>query len=175
VAHTLVSIEDAYFARNIILTEGQVRAITRATWRDSGQLGEFIKILAVTGCRPVQAQRRDGEDVQPDFLAGNKKTLLLMMRSRRKAKRDEQSSGARRPSPKAWKRLSGRTGQLLLRPGVRAWDTENLPRRFEVLTKAMSLPAGASMYSLRIARSFGNCWRACRSALWPCCTTPASR
>jgi len=38
---------------------------------------------------------------------------------------------------------------LLLRPDGRAWDTENLPRRFELLTKGMSLPAGASMYSLR--------------------------
>jgi integrase len=143
-------IEDANVARNIILTKDQVRAIIGAAYRDSQQLGEFIEILAVTGCRPIQAQRLQGEDVQPDFLAGNKKTPRLMMPSSRKGK--AKRTILRRPVPiseSLAKRLSGRTGQLLLRPDGRAWDAENLPRRFELLTKGMSLPAGASMYSLR--------------------------
>lgn len=51
-------------ACNIILTEAQVRAIVAAAYGDSDAFGEFVDVIAVTGARPSQVARLQGDDLQ---------------------------------------------------------------------------------------------------------------
>ena len=51
-------------ARNIVLTDDQVRAIIRAAYERDTQFGLFVDVLAVTGSRPVQVARLTVADLQ---------------------------------------------------------------------------------------------------------------
>jgi integrase len=51
-------------ARNVVLTDDQVRAIIRAAYERDTQFGLFVDVLAVTGSRPVQVARLTVADLQ---------------------------------------------------------------------------------------------------------------
>jgi integrase len=58
-------------ARNVVLTDDQVRAIVRAAYEHDPQLGLFVDVLAATGARPVQVARltiADLLDVPPRLM-----------------------------------------------------------------------------------------------------------
>jgi integrase len=60
----LTALEDAEEARNIILDDGQVRAIIAAAYADSLEFGLFIDTAAMTGARTSQLARLDVVDLQ---------------------------------------------------------------------------------------------------------------
>jgi integrase len=63
----LKGLPDSHRARdNAVLTDGEIRAIVAACWAHSDWLGLFVEVLAVTGCRPVQAARLLVRDLLTD-------------------------------------------------------------------------------------------------------------
>jgi integrase len=59
----LAGLPDAQDARNVILTDAQVRAFVTAAYARDHQLGLLIDVLAITGTRPSQAVRLRVEDL----------------------------------------------------------------------------------------------------------------
>src|SRR5262249_2938816 len=51
-------------ARNVSLDEKDVRAIVAAAYRVGKEFGEFVDVIALTGARPSQVARLQGDDVQ---------------------------------------------------------------------------------------------------------------
>src|SRR5262249_15272659 len=85
----LASLPDSHVARtDAVLTDAGVRAVVAACYAASERLGLLVEVLAVTGCRPVQASRLCVGDLQSD--------RLLMPRS---AKGRGQKRVERRPIP----------------------------------------------------------------------------
>ena len=85
----LASFPDSHVARtNAVLSDDEVRAVVAACYAADARLGLLVEVLAVTGCRPVQAARLLVGDLQPD--------RLLMPRS---AKGRGQKRIERRPIP----------------------------------------------------------------------------
>jgi integrase len=63
----LASLPDSHVARtDAVLSDDVVRAVVAACYAASPRLGLFFEVLAVTGCRPVQAARLLVGDVQTD-------------------------------------------------------------------------------------------------------------
>jgi integrase len=85
----LAALPDSHRARvDAILSDDEIRAVVAACYAVSERLGLLVEVLAVTGCRPVQAARLLVKDLQPD--------RLLMPRS---AKGRGQKRIERRPIP----------------------------------------------------------------------------
>jgi integrase len=148
----LKALADASQARNTILSEQDVRAIVAGAYRNSDQFGEFVEVLAVTGARPSQAARLQGEDVQSIFDAKNKTWQpRLMMPTSRKGRGKKRMT--HRPVPitvSLTERLANRKGTLLLRPDGGTWNKSNHARRFIKAVKVAGLdPAVVSIYALR--------------------------
>ncbi len=125
------------------ISDGQVKAIVAAAYKISTQFGEYVEVLAVTGTRPSQAERLQGDDVQAS-------AARLLMPSSRKGR----SKKIRRvpvPIPeKLAKRLSGRTGALLLQPDGNAWTPRIRGWRFRAAVKAVGFDADEiTLYALR--------------------------
>jgi integrase len=65
----LKALPDSQRARtNAVLSDDEVRAVVAACYADNARLGLLVEVLAVTGCRPVQASRLRVEDLQADRL-----------------------------------------------------------------------------------------------------------
>jgi len=92
----LKAVAGAGKARNVILSEADVRALIGAAYRDSERFGELVELAAVTGARPSQLLRLQGEDVQADFMNAGKRQPRLMMPTSKKGKGEKKS--ARRPT-----------------------------------------------------------------------------
>jgi integrase len=125
------------------IADGQVKAIVAAAYKISTHFGEYIEVLAVTGTRPSQAERLQGDDVQ----AG---AARLLMPSSRKG----QGRKIRRvpvPIPnKLAERLSGRTGALLLQPDRTPWTPRIRGWRFRAAVEAAGFdPDEITPYALR--------------------------
>jgi integrase len=68
-ARGLAALPDSHVARaDAVLTDDQVRAVVAACYAESDRLGLLIEVMAVTGCRPVQAARLLVGDLQADRL-----------------------------------------------------------------------------------------------------------
>jgi hypothetical protein len=82
----LKAITDAREARNVILPEQDVWSIIVGAYKDSEEFGEFVELAAVTGARPSQLARLQGEDIQggPPNLKANKWQPRVMMPSSRR-------------------------------------------------------------------------------------------
>jgi integrase len=148
----LKAIADASEARNIVLSEQDVRAIIAGAYGDSEQFGEFVEVIAVTGTRPSQAARLQGEDVQSVFDAKTKTWQpRLMMPTSRKGRGKKKIT--HRPVPiteSLTERLANRKGTLLLRPDGGTWNKSNHARRFAEAVKAAGLdPSVVTIYALR--------------------------
>jgi integrase len=139
-------------ARNVILTEADVRTIVGAAYRRSNEFGLLVELAAVTGARPSQLLKLQGEDVQAQFKSAGKVQPRLMMPVSRKGR--GQKAIVRRPVPipaALADRLTGRTGQLLRRPDGFNWSIINLPRYFNgfIAGVKLSTDAKVTMYALR--------------------------
>ena len=120
----LASLPDSHVARiNAVLTDDQVRAVVAACYAASQRLGTLVEILAITGCRPVQAARLLVGDLQSD--------RVMMPRS---AKGRGRKRIDRRPipiPPALARRLRAAAGgrragePLLQRPDGGAWQSGN--------------------------------------------------
>jgi integrase len=146
----LQAIPGAGRARNVILTESDVRAIVGAAYRRSNEFGLLVELAAVTGARPSQLLKLEGADVQAQFKSAGKLQPRLMMPVSRKGGRGK--AVARRPVPitaALADRLTGVTGPLLRRPDGESWDLTNLPRLFAYVVRDLKLDAGVTMYALR--------------------------
>jgi integrase len=143
----LAALPDSHVARvDAILTDDQVRAVVAACYASSGQLGLFIEVLAVTGCRPIQAARLVVGDLQSD--------RLLLPRS---AKGRGKKRIDRRPipvPPPLIAKLRAAAGNrpadapLLLRPDGNTWHI-NLNRPFRIALAAAGLSSRIVPYALR--------------------------
>ena len=59
----LAGLPDAQQARNVVISDAQVRALVAEAYARDPQLGLFVDVLAVTGTRPSQAARLRVEDL----------------------------------------------------------------------------------------------------------------
>ncbi len=65
----LAALPDSHVARtDAVLSDDEIRAVVAACYTASDRLGLLVEILAVTGCRPVQAARLLVGDLLPDKL-----------------------------------------------------------------------------------------------------------
>jgi integrase len=149
----LKDIPGAGKARNVILSESDLRALIGAAYRDSDEFGLLVEVAAVTGSRPSQLLRLQGEDVQAGFTdpKTKKRQPRLMMPVSRKGRGEKKI--AKRPVPipaSLADRLAGVTGQLLRRPDGESWERTNLPRHFEGIMRGVKFSQPkVTMYALR--------------------------
>jgi integrase len=89
----LAALPDAHVARNVILTDDEVRRIVRAAYERDRALGVLAEVAAVTGARLSQLSRLEVGDLQAD---GAQPRLLMPLsgKGRVRTKRHE-----RRPVP----------------------------------------------------------------------------
>jgi integrase len=145
----LKAIPDTSKARNVVLNEHEVRAIIAAAYRDSEEFGLLVELTAVTGARPSQLARLQGDDVQDNFRdlkagaeAAKKRQPRLMMPSSRKG-RVKKITHRPVPIPESMaRRLAGRKGTLLLRPDGGTWNKSSHARRFAQAVKDAGGPQG---------------------------------
>jgi integrase len=116
----LAALPDSHRARtDAVLSDDNVRAIVRACQAASPELGLLIEIMAVTGCRPIQAAR---------LLVGDlKRDRLLLPRSAKGRGRKRIDRRAVPIPPALARRLTASaddrppTAPLLLRPDGTSW------------------------------------------------------
>src|SRR6516165_8427176 len=77
----LAALPDAYHARNVILTDEQVRALIAAAYAENSALGLLVETAAVTGARVSQLARLEIADLQAE-----RPDPRLMMPSSRKGR-----------------------------------------------------------------------------------------
>jgi integrase len=143
----LAALPDSHVARvDAILSDDQVRAVVAACYASSSQLGLFIEVLAVTGCRPIQAARLVVGDLQSD--------RLLMPRSakgRGKKRIDRRPIPVPPPLIAKLRAVAGNRptdAPLLLRPDGNTWHI-NLNRPFRIALATAGLPQQTVPYALR--------------------------
>jgi integrase len=147
--HGLEALPDSHRARiDAVLTDDEVRAVVAACYAASPRLGLLVEVLAITGCRPVQAARLRVGDLQAD--------RVMMPRS---AKGKGKKRIDRRPiplPPRLIDKLKTAAGDrpadapLLQRPDGAAWRSANSDhsRPFANALAAAGLPKVVP-YSLR--------------------------
>ena len=149
----LKAIPDAGESRNVILSEQEVRVIIVGAYKDSEQFGEFVELAAVTGARPSQLARLQGEDVQSGSTdpQTNKRQPRVMMPSSRKGPGVKKITHRPVPIPESVaKRFTGRKGTLLRRSDGGTWNKSNHARRFAEAVEAANLdPSVVTIYALR--------------------------
>src|SRR5262245_37769486 len=89
----LAALPDAHNARNVILTDAQVRDLVAAAHAEDAALGLLVELGAVTGARPSQLERLQVGDLQLDRDDGPR----LMMPSSKKGRGRKRID--RRPVP----------------------------------------------------------------------------
>ena len=60
----LAGLPDAQSARNVVLSDGTIRAFVAAAYTSDARLGLLVEVLAITGARPSQAARLLIEDLR---------------------------------------------------------------------------------------------------------------
>lgn len=148
----LAALPDAYRARNVILTDAQVRALVTAAYAENGALGLLIETAAVTGARVSQLARLEVADLQAD-----RADPRLTMPSSRKGKGVKRISRAPVPitaSLAARLRQADRAAAepLLLRSDGASWQPRiaDYWRAFRRVVARIGLdPATVTLYSLR--------------------------
>ena len=156
----LQGLPDAQRARNIILSDDQVRRLVAAAYARDGRFGLFVDVLAITGARPAQVARLEVADLRAADLAEAKLTMPKSgkgggrLRVQRKVERVSvpitpalavrlKAAAAGRP-PDA---------PLLLWRGDRGWGVEpsaNYRAGFRAAVEAVGLdPDVVTLYALR--------------------------
>jgi integrase len=139
-------------ARNVILDEADVRTLIGAAYRDSEEFAELVELMAVTGARPSQLTRLQGEDVQADWTdpRTHKRRPRIMMPVSHKGRGVKPIT--HRPvaiTEALAERLKGRTGLLLKRADGKPWT--ELAHYFAGATEGVKFnnPAKVTLYALR--------------------------
>jgi integrase len=150
----LAALPDAHHARNIILTDEQVRALIAAAYAEDSALGLLVETAAVTGARVSQLARLEIADLQAD-----RPDPRLMMPSSRKGKGIKRIE--RKPIPitsslaAQLRQAAGnraRTEPLLLRTDGAPWQPPIADYRLpfiRAVTRVGLDPAMVTLYSLR--------------------------
>jgi integrase len=150
----LAALPDAHHARNIILTDEQVRALIGAAYAEDSALGLLIETAAVTGARVSQLARLEIADLQAE-----RPDPRLMMPSSRKGKGIKRIE--RKPVPitsslaAQLRRAAGhraRTEPLLLRAENTPWQPAKADYRLpfiRAVARAGHDPTTVTLYSLR--------------------------
>jgi integrase len=143
----LAALPDSQVARlDAILSDDDVRAVVAACYAFDQRLGLFVEVLALTGCRPIQAARLVVGDLQAD--------RVLMPRS---AKGKGTKKIDRRPVPippaliaklRAVAGKQAADAPLLLRPDGQSW-LKNHNRPFQKALAAAGFAPSVVPYSLR--------------------------
>ncbi len=152
-AWRLPALPDATTARNVILTDAQVRDVIAASYRTGGnRFGAYVELLGTTGTRPVQARRLVVSDLEADHADGPR----LQMPSSLKGKGRKRITRTALPIPAG---LAARLGAmaagrgdgepLLLDDDGNAWSDSGHPKQFTAAAAAAKLPKNATAYSLR--------------------------
>jgi integrase len=132
-------------ARNVILDEKDVRAIVAAAYRAGKEFGELVEVIAVTGARPSQVARLQGDDVQ----LGNKPRVMMPVSHKGRGTKKT----THRPVPiteALASRLKGRKGTLLPQPGGAPWAGKSHSAGFAKIVRDAGLdPAEVTIYALR--------------------------
>jgi integrase len=147
----LKKLPDAARARNVVLTDDQIRRVVKLAYGESPEFGRLIETLATTGARRIQVARLTINDLQDG------RTPRLMMPSSLKGKGVKRID--RRPVPippslaATLRQAAGdRPGDalLLLKPSGLAWAVDDLRRPFQcVVEKAGLDPDIVTSYALR--------------------------
>jgi integrase len=150
----LAAIPDATEARNVILTEQDVRAIVAAAYEHVGpEFGLLVELAAVTGARVSQLARLEVRDVQVE-----RTDPRLMMPSSRKGRGRKRVD--RRPVPipaslamrfRAGAKDRGAEAPLLVKPSGEPWRKSDHLRLFGRAVGHAELvePDGVTLYALR--------------------------
>jgi integrase len=150
----LAALPDTHHARNIILTDEQVRALIAAAYAENDALGLLVETAAVTGARVSQLARLEVADLQAD-----RSDPRLMMPSSRKGKgikRIERKPVAITASVAARLRQAAgdraRTAPLLLRADGEPWQPAKADYRLPFIRAVLRVgldPATVTLYGLR--------------------------
>jgi len=150
----LAALPDAHHARNVILTDEQVRALIAAAYAEDSALGLLVETAAVTGARVSQLARLEVADLQAD-----RADPRLMMPSSRKGRGHKRIE--RKPVPITTSLaalLCQAAGErppmapLLLRADGVPWRPATADYRLPVISaisRAGLDPATVTLYSLR--------------------------
>jgi integrase len=152
-AWRIPALSDATTARNVILTDEQVRAVVAASYQTGGdRFGTYIQTLAETGTRPIQARRLIVSDFEADHADGPRLQMPSSLKGKGK-KRIERTplpiSGGLGVRLKA--EAAGRADNepLLLDDDGTSWTGAGHPKRFAAAAVSAKLPKNATAYSLR--------------------------
>jgi integrase len=150
----LAALPDAHHARNVILTDEQVRALIAAAYAEDSRLGFLVETAAVTGARVSQLARLEVVDLQAD-----RPDPRLMMPSSRKGKgvkRIERKPVPLTPGLASQLRQAagnrGRTEPLLLRADGTPWQPARTDYRrpfIRAVTRVGLDPRTVTLYCLR--------------------------
>jgi integrase len=150
----LAALPDAHNARNVILTDEQVRALIAAAYAEDHALGLLVETAAVTGARVSQLARVEIADLQDD-----RPDPRLMMPSSKKGRGHKRISRAPVPITASLAALlrqaageRGRTEPLLLRTNGTPWRPATADYRLPVISavsRAGLDPKTVTLYSLR--------------------------
>jgi integrase len=149
----LAGLPDSHRARNVILTDDEVRALIVEAHRINHEFGLLTEVLAGTGARVSQAARLEVGDLQD-----NRRDPRLMMPSSKKG-RGKKRIG-RKPVPitaslaaKLRQAAGDRPNDapLLLNPNGTAWATERSEhlRPFALAVERAGLASNVTAYALR--------------------------
>jgi integrase len=147
----LKKLPDAARARNVVLTDSQVRRVVELAYAESPEFGRLIELLATTGSRRSQAARLTVADLQDG------RAPRLMMPSSLKGKGVKRINRVPVPIPASLamtlRQAAGdRSGDalLLLKPDGSAWAVSALRAPFRrVVERAGLNPDIVTAYSLR--------------------------
>jgi integrase len=144
----LAALPDASKARNVVLPDDKVRAIVAVAYQAGAPIGTLIEILAVTGCRPIQAWRLTIADVQKD-------RLLLPSSLKGKGKKRIERRAVPIPANLATRLKQLGRGRdpddlLLLKANGEPWAKSNLREPFREIAERVGLdPDKVTPYALR--------------------------
>src|SRR5215472_8815781 len=148
----LAGLPDAHRARNVILTDEQVRALIAAAYAEDSVFGLLVEVGAVTGARPSQLARLEVADLQDDRADGPR----LLMPSSRKGRGKKRIDRNPIPIPTALagqlRRAAGEreaSAPLLPKAGGGLWGHADHYRPFQRAVARAKLAPDTTFYALR--------------------------
>ena len=149
----LASLRDSHRARNVILTDEQVRALIESAYADDPAFGLLTETAATTGARPSQLVKLEVGDLQAD--RGDPRVMMPSSRKGHAGKRVE-----RKPVPitpalalRLRQAAGGRdaSAPLLLRADGKPWSATSADHRlpFARAVACAALKPSVTFYALR--------------------------
>src|SRR5262245_45775262 len=149
----LASLRDSHRARNVILTDEQVRALIEAAYADDPAFGLLTETAATTGARPSQLVRLEVGDLQAD--RGDPRVMMPSSRKGHAGKRVERKAVPITPALalKLRQAAGGRdaSAPLLLRADGKPWSAPSADHRlpFARAVACAALKPSVTFYALR--------------------------